>query len=82
MNTDTNAKAEYAPWSKRIPELLDEVGVNIETGLSSAEVEARRQRHGENELTKEPGTPLWKLILNQFDDMLVKVASKLTLAFN
>lgn len=77
MNTDPNAKADYAPWSKPIAEVLDDVGVNIETGLSSAEVETRRQKHGENELTKEPGTPLWKLILNQFDDMLVKVVCRL-----
>ena len=32
-----------------------------------------RARYGPNELEKEEGTPLWKLVLEQFDDLLVKI---------
>ena len=32
-----------------------------------------RETFGHNELTKQPGKPMWKLVLEQFDDMLVKV---------
>eukprot|EP00877_Chromochloris_zofingiensis_P004035 jgi/Chrzof1/13632/Cz08g05050.t1 len=49
------------------------LNVDVSTGLSTASVEERRQKYGFNELSKEPGTPLWKLVLEQFDDMLVKI---------
>ncbi len=42
-------------------------------GLSPAEVERRLAEEGPNELEAEPGTPLWRLVLEQFDDVLVKI---------
>lgn len=54
-------------------EVIADQKTSLDTGLSSSEVEKRRQQHGYNELAKEPGKPLWKLVLEQFDDMLVKV---------
>ncbi|KAF1784899.1 P-type ATPase, cytoplasmic domain N [Phytophthora cactorum] len=53
--------------------VLKHMGVTEEQGLSTAEVEKRRAVHGYNELDKEEGTPLWKLVLEQFDDALVKI---------
>lgn len=47
--------------------------MDINVGLSLAEVEKRRAKYGENALEKEPPTPVWKLILDQFDDLLVKI---------
>eukprot|EP00210_Caulerpa_lentillifera_P006729 g6431.t1 len=64
---------EYPSWSKSVSEVLKHVDVDIVRGLSNQEVLMRRSKHGPNELAKESGTPLWKLILSQFDDMLVKV---------
>jgi Ca2+ transporting ATPase len=48
-------------------------GVDPTVGLSADEVVANRQRYGRNELAPEPGTPLWKLVLKQFDDLLVRI---------
>lgn len=62
-----------APWVLNAQEVIAEQKTSLETGLSAAEVEKRRQQYGFNELAKEPGKPLWKLVLEQFDDMLVKV---------
>ncbi|GMF27000.1 unnamed protein product [Phytophthora fragariaefolia] len=53
--------------------VLKHLEVTEERGLSAAQVEARRAAHGWNELDKEEGTPLWKLVLEQFDDALVKI---------
>jgi magnesium-transporting ATPase (P-type) len=61
------------PWCRTAEEVAQDFSVDLATGLSSEEVLARRAKHGTNELEKEQATPLWKLILEQFDDMLVKV---------
>ncbi|KAL9181312.1 hypothetical protein ACHAXT_010117 [Thalassiosira profunda] len=53
--------------------LYEHFGVDPAQGLSTADVEARREEYGWNELDKEDPTPLWQLILEQFDDTLVKI---------
>jgi magnesium-transporting ATPase (P-type) len=60
------------PWTRSAQGALDDLQTSLQ-GLSAEEVELRRQQHGFNELQKEPGKPMWRLILEQFDDMLVKV---------
>lgn len=61
-------------WALPIDAVLRHHGVDdVKQGLSSKLVEARRQQYGYNELQKGPATPLWKLILEQFNDTLVKV---------
>lgn len=62
-----------APWVLSAQEVVQQQRTSLERGLSTEEVEKRRQRYGTNELQKEPGKPMWRLILEQFDDMLVKV---------
>jgi len=54
-------------------ELYEHLGVDPSKGLASAQVESKREEHGWNELDKEDPTPLWKLVLEQFDDTLVKI---------
>ncbi|CAK8560642.1 unnamed protein product [Lathyrus sativus] len=63
----------FPAWSWSVEECLKEYGVKLDKGLSSNEVQKRRERCGWNELAKEKGKPLWKLVLEQFDDMLVKI---------
>jgi Ca2+-transporting ATPase len=48
-------------------------GVDLKKGLSSAEVAKRQAEFGPNELEQEEATPLWKLVLEQFDDQLVQI---------
>jgi magnesium-transporting ATPase (P-type) len=64
-----------APWTLTAQQVVAQQQTSLETGLTAAEVQKRREQHGFNELDKEPGKPLWKLVLEQFDDMLVKVAA-------
>ena len=68
--------AASAPWARTPEQVAKDLGTDLGRGLSTKQVEARREEYGFNELDKEPGTPLWKLVLQQFDDMLVKVCGE------
>ena len=61
------------PWAASVSEVLSAHAVSPSTGLTAAKVTALRAEYGSNELDKEEGTPLWKLVLQQFDDLLVKI---------
>ncbi|CAK9148045.1 unnamed protein product [Ilex paraguariensis] len=63
----------FPAWSWSVEQCLKEYKVKLDKGLSSYDVEKRRERYGWNELKKEKGKPLWRLVLEQFDDMLVKI---------
>ncbi|GMH43584.1 hypothetical protein BSKO_11506 [Bryopsis sp. KO-2023] len=67
------AEESFPAWARSVDEVLQNYSVDIARGLSEEEVERRRRSSGFNELQKEPSTPLWKLVLEQFDDMLVKI---------
>mmetsp|Transcript_15870 Transcript_15870/g.28793 ORF Transcript_15870/g.28793 Transcript_15870/m.28793 type:complete len:1046 (+) Transcript_15870:117-3254(+) len=56
-----------------ITEVYDYYNLDPTKGLTTAQVEAQREECGWNELDKEDPTPLWKLVLEQFDDTLVKI---------
>ena len=67
-----------APWTLSAHDAARALGVDPSLGLDSkAEVGRRRDAVGANELSREPGTPLWRLVLAQFDDMLVKVRKQM-----
>lgn len=63
----------FHAWSWSVEECLEEYNVKLEKGLSSFEVTRRREQHGWNELAKEKEKPLWQLVLEQFNDTLVKI---------
>eukprot|EP00955_Chlamydomonas_euryale_P007282 77239-Chlamydomonas_euryale.AAC.3 len=63
----------YPAWIKEREEVEEDLGVSMAEGLTSEEVEVRQAKYGFNELAKEPPTPWWKLVAEQFDDTLVKV---------
>jgi len=56
-----------------VEDLCEHFGVDPSKGLSPEAVEQKREEFGWNELDKEESTPLWKLVLEQFDDTLVKI---------
>ncbi|XP_076369268.1 calcium-transporting ATPase sarcoplasmic/endoplasmic reticulum type-like isoform X1 [Tachypleus tridentatus] len=59
--------------AKTWQEVSDYFGTDPERGLSEAQVEKYLEKYGYNELPAEEGKPLWQLILEQFDDLLVKI---------
>lgn len=60
-------------WTRSKEEILKHFNVQEETGLSDDQVKRSQEKYGPNELPAEEGKPLWKLILEQFDDLLVKI---------
>jgi len=62
-----------APWAESTEQVLKSYKTDLSKGLSDAQVTKLRAEYGSNELDKEVGTPLWKLVLQQFDDLLVKI---------
>merc|ERR1719494_761938 len=59
--------------NKTIEDLLSHYDVKEQEGLSLAQVDEARKIHGLNELPAEEGKPLWRLVLEQFEDLLVKI---------
>jgi len=51
----------------------DYFNVTPDRGLSSDQVKKNTAKYGPNELPAEEGKTLWQLVLEQFDDLLVKI---------
>ncbi|XP_075514158.1 calcium-transporting ATPase 4, endoplasmic reticulum-type-like [Primulina tabacum] len=67
-------KGEYYPaWSEDVRECQEKYQVNKDYGLSADDVIKRRQIHGFNELEKHEGPSILRLILDQFNDTLVRI---------
>ncbi|KAJ9178212.1 hypothetical protein P3X46_010112 [Hevea brasiliensis] len=73
IGVESHDKCDFHAWSKDSKECEEYYKVNHEFGLSAAEVEKRRQIHGYNELEKHEGASIFKLILEQFNDTLVRI---------
>lgn len=73
VSADYSKEENFPAWARDVKECLEKYQVNRESGLSSAEVEKRRQTYGWNELEKHEGTSIFKLILEQFNDTLVRI---------
>lgn len=63
----------FPAWAKEISECEKHFGVNKKLGLGSEDVEKRREKYGSNELEKHEGQSIWSLVLEQFNDTLVRI---------
>ncbi|KAH9620918.1 hypothetical protein KSS87_011024 [Heliosperma pusillum] len=63
----------FWPWAKDVKECEGKYGVSRDIGLSREEVEKRQRVYGLNELDKHEGVSVWRLILDQFNDTLVRI---------
>mmetsp|Transcript_6568 Transcript_6568/g.17614 ORF Transcript_6568/g.17614 Transcript_6568/m.17614 type:complete len:1038 (+) Transcript_6568:39-3152(+) len=60
-------------YSSEVQEVAAFYHVDLDRGLSDRDVQQARIKYGRNQMEAEQSTPLWKLILKQFDDLLVKI---------
>lgn len=61
------------PWMKDAKGIAHQFGTDLDAGLSESQVETLRRKYGANEMPAEEGKTLFQLILEQFDDLLVKI---------
>ncbi|XP_010273148.1 PREDICTED: calcium-transporting ATPase 3, endoplasmic reticulum-type isoform X2 [Nelumbo nucifera] len=60
-------------YARSVTEVLDFFGVDPTKGLTDSQVAENTRIYGKNVLPQEASTPFWKLVLKQFDDLLVKI---------
>ncbi|CAM8963795.1 unnamed protein product [Rhodiola kirilowii] len=65
--------SSFCDWTCSVDQCSKQYNVNLKKGLNTYEVEKRQEKFGFNELKREKGKPLWHLVLQQFDDVLVKI---------
>ncbi|XP_014234327.1 calcium-transporting ATPase sarcoplasmic/endoplasmic reticulum type isoform X1 [Trichogramma pretiosum] len=58
---------------KTVDEVVNHFNVNLDNGLSPDQVKRNQEKYGLNELPAEEGKSIWQLVLEQFDDLLVKI---------
>lgn len=72
------------PWTKSPEEILKELDVSREEGLTPREVARRKKRYGPNILTQATSQSAWVILLHQFKNLIIGllvVASGLSFAF-
>jgi len=66
-------KGMDAPFAHSVEEALKAYGVVGDKGLSKERVLQLREIHGPNELKEQESKSLWTLIVEQFEDLLVRI---------
>lgn len=59
--------------TKTVEQTLSFFGTDGERGLTFDQVKKNQAKYGPNELPTEEGKTIWQLVLEQFDDLLVKI---------
>ena len=68
------ASSTAPPWHAETTEIVaSQLAVDPATGLTAAEAQTRRQRHGPNRLAEPAPRPVWLKFLDQFRSFLVLV---------
>ncbi|GLT43292.1 hypothetical protein SLA2020_172540 [Shorea laevis] len=73
LGANSSSQETFPVWARDATECEEKHQVKRQFGLSSDEVEKRRQIYGWNEFEKHEGTSIFKLILEQFNDTLVRI---------
>ncbi|XP_066362867.1 calcium-transporting ATPase 4, endoplasmic reticulum-type-like [Miscanthus floridulus] len=70
---DADDLSAFPAWARSVSDCEARLRVSLSRGLSSAEAAARLRVHGPNELAEHPGPSLLRLLLDQFEDTLVRI---------
>lgn len=84
MSESTEVTDQKAAHARAIDDVLDELSVDPDSGLSDEEAEQRLQEHGQNRIRQAEQRRWWQVLLEQFRSVIVSlllVASLIALAF-
>lgn len=70
-DTSRGHPATTPVWATAAEEVCRQVAADTATGLTSQEAQRRRDQFGPNELVSEPPVPIWRRVVQQFNDPLV-----------
>ena len=62
-----------SPYATPVDQVFETLSTDSARGLSKAQVEQTRARHGFNELTEAPPVPRWKKFLGQFKELVIGI---------
>ncbi len=66
-------KNQIPPYIQKLPELINSLQVNLESGLSNEEAEARISTYGKNSLPEPEKTSPLKMFLKQFNNFMIYI---------
>lgn len=72
-SSESSNREVFKAWAKEVSECEEHFKVIVKAGLSTEEVENRLKIYGLNELEKHEGQSIWSLVLDQFNDTLVRI---------
>ena len=58
-------------YQKELEEIIKELNVNVETGLTTKEAKKRQEEYGPNELQQKKKKTIGKMILEQLTDKMI-----------
>jgi Ca2+-transporting ATPase len=64
-------KAIARPWTLRRDEVAKRFAVDVERGLEDARVQDQRHRWGTNRLKESRRKPAWRILIDQFENLIV-----------
>ncbi|GAB4334520.1 MAG: cation-transporting P-type ATPase [Candidatus Abyssubacteria bacterium] len=67
----TNTDLPASPWSRPLEEILQELRVTPEQGLTESDVKQRRKQYGPNKLRETKPISAWLILLNQFKSLMI-----------
>ncbi|XP_019706528.1 calcium-transporting ATPase 4, endoplasmic reticulum-type isoform X2 [Elaeis guineensis] len=73
LSPPSSSPSTFPAWARSVAECEAEFKVSAERGLCSDEVRRRHEVYGWNELEKHSGPSVWQLVLEQFQDTLVRI---------
>lgn len=60
-------------YAQNSEDVIEQLAVDIESGLSAEQVKVNREKYGANELPEEKQTPIWLVFLGQFKEPLTLI---------